>query len=222
MNEHGPIRLEVFVEPSFQENTYLLWADGRPDAWIVDPGFPPQARQVASAIRDSELAARAILLTHCHVDHIAGVSELCEEFADLELLAPAGEEHMLPDPAENLSAQIGESVTTPEPARLLKPGDELTLGSTVWRVLDVGGHSPAGLAFHCPEAGLVFVGDAIFAGSIGRVDFPGSSGDRLLTNIRQSLMTLPAETVIYSGHGPATTVERESRGNPFVIGEIRL
>ncbi|HQL53327.1 MAG TPA: MBL fold metallo-hydrolase, partial [Phycisphaerae bacterium] len=95
------------------------------------------------------------------------------------------------------------------------------LGALTWQVLDVAGHSPGGLAFYCAAAGVVVTGDALFAGSIGRYDFPGSSGARLLANIRQHLLTLPPETVVYAGHGPATTIGDELETNPFLDEDFR-
>jgi glyoxylase-like metal-dependent hydrolase (beta-lactamase superfamily II) len=216
MKPHGPLNVDVFVEAMFQENGYLLWTADGPEAWIIDPGLPPQNQKIAAAVRKRELSPRAILLTHCHGDHIAGVRGLCEEFSDLKLLAPRDEQHMLGDAVANLSRPFGFNITTPAANQLLAHGDRLTLGSLTWQVLDVSGHSPGGLAYHCPDAGVVLTGDALFAGSIGRTDFPGGSAHRLLDNIRRHLLTLPDDTVIYSGHGPATTVAEERDSNPYL------
>ena len=222
MNTHGPLNIDIFVEPMFQENCLLLWTDGGPAAWIIDPGLPPQHSQILAAIEERGLTAEAILITHVHADHIAGVNPLCEQLPDVQLLAPRGEEGMLSDPVANLSRPFGFDVITPPASRLLEPGDELTLGTLAWQVLDVAGHSPAGLALYCQQAGVVIVGDALFAGGIGRTDFPGSSGPLLLENIRQNLLSLPDETVVYSGHGPTTTIIAERVSNPFLQGGFML
>jgi hydroxyacylglutathione hydrolase len=216
MKPHSPLHIDVFVEPMFQENTCLVWTDAGPDAWIIDPGLPPQAEQVRAALAKHQLTPRAILLTHCHADHIAGVAELCHEYPALELLAPRDERHMLRDPAANLSSPFGFNVVTPPATRLIAPGDTLQLGPLDWQALDVSGHSPGGLAYYCASAAVVFTGDALFAGGIGRYDFPGSSGKRLLANIRRHLLTLPDETVVYSGHGPETTIADERDTNPYL------
>jgi glyoxylase-like metal-dependent hydrolase (beta-lactamase superfamily II) len=94
------------------------------------------------------------------------------------------------------------------------------LASLGWRVVDVSGHSPAGLAYYCEAAAVVVTGDALFAGSIGRYDFPGSSGPKLVNNIRRHLLSLPDATVVYSGHGPATTVGEERESNPFLNEDL--
>lgn len=213
---HGPLSIEPFTESMFQENAFLLWNRGAPDAWIIDPGMSPQGANLAKAARARQLAPQAILLTHCHADHIADIGALCQEFPDLAIWVPRGEEHMLLDPAANLSAPFGFSVVCPAASRVLVPGEVLPLGSLSWQVLDVSGHSPGGVAYYCPEASVVFTGDALFAGSIGRYDFPGSSGKRLLENIRRHLLTLPDDTVVYPGHGPVTSIGEERETNPFL------
>jgi len=219
MTEHEAIRIEVFVDPLFQENGFLVWPAADSRAWIIDPSFSPQAEQIVEAARTHGLNVEAILLTHCHADHLAGVATVLRELPQAKLWAPRDEAHMLGSAEANLSAPFGVPVTAPPADRLLCPGEKLQLGSTEWQVLDVGGHSPGGLAYYCPAAGVVIVGDALFAGSIGRYDFPGSSGSRLLRNIRQNLLTLPPHTVVYSGHGPRTTIGQEGRFNPFLLEE---
>ncbi len=216
MNTHGPLNVEVFVDPMFQENGLLLWPLDGQDCWIVDPSFPPQADELAAAVTERRLTLAAVLLTHCHVDHLAGTPVIRSKLPEAPLWAPRDEAHMLADATENLSASLGTPVTAPSAERLLASGDTLELGALRWQVLDVGGHSPGGLAFYCQPAGVVIVGDALFAGGIGRYDFPGSSGERLLNNIRENLLALPADTVVYSGHGPTTTIGRERDTNPYL------
>lgn len=216
MKSHGPLHINVFVEPMFQENAYLLWTDDGPDAWVIDPGLPPQNDDIRAALEKRKLVPRAVVLTHCHADHIAGVAGLLREFPQAELCVPRDEQPMLRDTAANLSAPFGLKIVIPSASRPVAPGEALKLGALKWRALDVAGHSPGGLAYYCRSAGVVFTGDALFAGSIGRYDFPGSSGERLLDNIRRHLLTLPVKTVVYSGHGPATTIEDERETNPYL------
>ena len=127
---------------------------------------------------------------------------------------------MLTDASANMSAALGFGIVASPPEKALSPGDRLDLAGLRWKALDVAGHSPAGLAYYCEQVGVVITGDALFAGSIGRYDFPGSSGPKLLANIRQHLLTLPDDTVVYSGHGPATTIGEERDSNPFLNEEV--
>lgn len=214
------LHIETFVDPIFAENCYLLWTTEpgkttRP-AWIVDPGFQPTPAEVESAIARHGLTPLAIVLTHCHVDHIAGVNDIRGAFPGVPLLAPRDEEDMLESPLGNLSAAMGMQVSTGPAEQWLTPGDTLALGPLSWSVLDVAGHSPGGLAFYCAAQKVVISGDALFANSIGRTDFPGSSLKQLLDNIREHLLKLPDDTVVHPGHGPHTSIGRERRSNPFI------
>jgi len=214
----GSMQTEVFVESSFQENAYVLWPAGEPACWIVDPSFPPQCDELCGFVTERRLTPQAILLTHAHADHIAGVDRVIERFPGIGLWIHPAEEELLGSAKANLSAAFGIPVRSAHrPTRYLQPGLELTLGPTRWLVLDTSGHSPGGISVHCPGAGLVIVGDALFAGSIGRYDFPHSDGSRLLANIRSALLSLPDETRVLPGHGPETTVGRERTSNPFLV-----
>lgn len=210
-----PLAVTAFVDPLFAENCYLISTSDR-SAWIVDPGFAPVAEKVLEHIEGQLLNPLAILLTHCHVDHIAGVEELRDALPGVPLIAPRDEADMLGSPMANLGLPLGFDVAVAPAEQLIVPGDKLTLGSLTWDVLDVAGHSPAGLAYYCASAGIVLSGDSLFADSIGRTDFPGSSLPRLLGNIRKHLLSLPDETRVYTGHGPETTIARERRGNMFL------
>jgi glyoxylase-like metal-dependent hydrolase (beta-lactamase superfamily II) len=124
----------------------------------------------------------------------------------------------LNDPVLNLSAMMGMSVTAPGPDRLLAEGEWLTLGDSRWLVLHTPGHSPGGVTLWCEAGGVAIVGDSLFAGSVGRTDFPGSDPAVLERSIRGKLYVLPDSTKVLPGHGPATTIGREKKSNPYVRG----
>ncbi|MFQ5590153.1 MAG: MBL fold metallo-hydrolase [Phycisphaerae bacterium] len=215
------IQIHITNDPMYAENGMTLYVRDKGPCWIIDPGLPPQAEQIVQHVRDRELTPKAILLTHAHADHIAGIDEVRDALGPLPVYLGREEWAALTDPMENLSARIGPGFATKvvEP-RELTPGDTLKLDGTEWRVLDTSGHSPGGRSFYNAARGIAIVGDALFQGSIGRTDFPHSDGNRLMSNIRDQLMTLPDETRVLSGHGPETTIGRERATNPFLIHHL--
>jgi len=185
----------------------------------VDPGSPPQADDILVFIRDHELTPLAIVLTHAHADHIAGVDDVLAGTGDLPVYLAREEWPMLTDAVQNLSASLGMPVSSgsARDVRDLAVGSTLDLESTRWVVGDVSGHSPGGRSLYCAEQSVVMVGDALFAGSVGRVDFPHSHGPTLLANIKKTLLALPDETRVLSGHGSETTIGAERATNPFIL-----
>lgn len=216
METHGTLQVRIYNDPMFAENGLLLTAADGKQCWIIDPGLPPQPEEMTREIEREGLLPVAIVLTHCHGDHIAGVGPLVERFDGLRIIAPAEEAEMLTDATANRSAMFGFGIVAPPADEVIGPGTTIEMAGLQWDVLDVSGHSPGGLAFHSAAVGVAIVGDSLFAGGIGRYDFPGSSGPRLLANIREQLLTLPDETVIYPGHGPTSTIARERETNPFL------
>jgi hydroxyacylglutathione hydrolase len=211
------VKIETFLDRMFAENCFVVWVREGGPCWIVDPGFPPQCQEALAFIQTHRLKPAALMLTHGHADHIAGVEHILLDWPEVPIVIGQEDDVMLLDSDANLSAPFGIRLKTPRSAdRFLEPGATLDLDGSAWQVLDTSGHSPGGRSLYCPSAGAVIVGDALFAGSIGRTDFPGSNGHLLIRNIREHLLTLPEETVVYSGHGPTTTIGYEKRTNPFV------
>lgn len=211
------IQVETVVDSVFEENAYIVNHRPGGECWVIDPSFTPQPQRIISIVSDRGLRPAAILVTHTHGDHIVGIDELCRQWPDAQLGVPASEASYLTDPDKNLSSAFGFNlVIKAEPTRLLKPGDTLSLEGLECQVRDVSGHSPGGVAFYFPAAKVVFTGDALFAGSVGRTDFPGASETQLLNNIREQLLSMPDETIVYAGHGPSTTIGQERRTNPFL------
>jgi glyoxylase-like metal-dependent hydrolase (beta-lactamase superfamily II) len=211
------VSLDCFVESLFGENAYVVNVEGHDGVWVIDPSFEDRCVQLCNHVQKQNKRVEAVILSHGHGDHIAGIDVVMQRWPDAALLIGREDAHMLTDAAANLSLAFElELIIESKPTGWLDHGTELTLGPTRWTALDTSGHSPGGRSLYCPEASIVITGDALFAGSVGRTDFPGSNGKALLQNIRSHLLTLPGETRVYSGHGPVTTIEKERRSNPFL------
>lgn len=206
-----------FALGPFETNCYVVRVGESRCCWIVDAGYQPA--ELIAHVQAEGLTPEAIVLTHAHADHIAGIREVLGVFPGIPVWLHAAEREWLADPELNLSAAMGLGVTAPGPDATLEHGQELELQGSSWRVFHTPGHSPGSVTLYCEEAGLALVGDALFAGSIGRTDFPGSSFETLANSIRDHLYTLPPETRALPGHGPETTIGREAAGNPFVRAE---
>ena len=209
--------IQRFALGDFQTNCYIITrGDPKPgkSCWIIDVGYQPD--ELLAAVEDQQLVVDAIILTHAHADHIAGVTEAHSRFPGCPILLHESETEWMNDPMLNLSAAIGLSVTAPSPTRDLQGGEELTLEDMTWQVRHTPGHSPGGISLIHTESGTAMVGDTLFQGSIGRTDFPGSSMDTLANSIRTQLYTLDPKTICCPGHGPPTTIEHEMENNPFV------
>ena len=209
------IDISCFPTGQLQTNTIVVSDPETLGCWIFDPAENPD--NVVQFVQNSQLTCKAVILTHGHGDHIAGVNEIIEALAPLPLWCPADDAFMLTDANANLSAQFGGDVTTQQADRLLSPGEKLTLDSSEWLILDTPGHTPGGMSFYCSEAETVIVGDALFASGIGRTDLPGGSTETLLNSIHNQLLTLPDNTKVIPGHGPNTTIGIEKKNNPFLV-----
>lgn len=197
----------------YETNCYLAYDRQKKEGIIIDPG--DEAGLIIDGIKRLDFKPRMILLTHGHVDHIGAVNEMIKTYS-IPLKAGRGEEKLLKSAAANFSALMGAPITCPDPEQLLDDGDKLSFGSEVLTVRQTPGHSPGGVCY--VGDGLVFCGDTLFYGSVGRTDFPGCSHQQLIKSIVEKLLPLPDKTVCYPGHGPTTTIGEERRHNPFLQG----
>jgi len=185
------------------------------ECWIVDPGEDP--RKLLAFLRGSPFTPVAILCTHAHADHIAGIDQVREALGALPILAHPLEREWFTDPMLNLSQFIGEPVSVTPPTGELRDGEQLSLGATRWKVLHTPGHSPGSVTLWCAQANTALVGDTLFRDSIGRIDFPGSLAEAMRNTLHEVLMKLPDHTEVFPGHGPSTTVGRERRSNHYIV-----
>jgi glyoxylase-like metal-dependent hydrolase (beta-lactamase superfamily II) len=217
----GPpeFHLATIVSSDFQENAYVAHLRGRSECLIVDPGLEPL--RILAHLDHHGLVPAAILNTHGHMDHIAGNQAIKKRWPQCPLVIGAGDAGKLISPRSNLSAIFGLPVTSPPADVTVEEGNVYSAAGFDLEVLAIPGHSTGHVVFlwktHDPH--IAFVGDVIFAGSIGRTDFPDGDFEALAEGIRTKLYTLPDSTILYSGHGPATTVGKEKRHNPFVRGD---
>jgi len=210
------MRIAQFTFNPFSENTYVI-ADDHGDAIIIDPGMTDADEDsiLFEYIAEEQLTPRLILNTHCHLDHIMGNSAVAEKYG-IELWCHEKEIAVI-ERAASASLMFGipyrPSIL---PARTIEEGESISIGEINLSTLFVPGHAPGHLAFVCEAERVVFSGDVLFQGSVGRVDLPGCNTADLVQSIQQKMYALPDDFVVYSGHGPSTTIGNEKENNFFV------
>ena len=208
-----PLSIRMLTVGPVAANAYLVTDAATGATVVVDPG--DDAPRLLAALEEAGLVPDGIWLTHAHFDHIGAVAELRETHPVPVRLHPA--DAPLYDNAEQQAAWFGMRVRPPGVAPLdLADGERLALGETIFTVLHTPGHAPGHVAFHAPDAGVLFSGDALFRGSVGRTDLPLCDPAALERSLRERLMVLPDDTRVLSGHGPETTIGHERRTNPFL------
>lgn len=200
---------------NFMTNCYTVYNAVTRDAVLIDPAC--NARFLNNILVNEQLNCVAILLTHGHYDHIGALPELMELVGHkVPIYASAEEEDVLNDPRKNLSTMLSGQMVTVKPDILLQDDQEIELLDTKLRCFLVPGHTKGGMCYYFAENGMLFSGDTLFARSIGRSDFPTGDGIKLVKSIKEKLMTLPDETIVYPGHNERTTIGKERNANPFI------
>lgn len=209
------LQITSFTFNPFQENTYII-NDENNNCWIIDPGMYDlsEKKALVDFLKNKNWKPQYIFNTHCHLDHIFGVDHLVKEF-NIGFKINELELNILKN-AKNSATLFGLNFNDiPSPTEYLDEDSNIKLGNHTIKVLHTPGHSPGSISFYSKESNWVISGDTLFQNSIGRTDLPGGHHETLLNSIALKLFSLPEETIVYSGHGPKTTIGFEKYNNPF-------
>lgn len=209
------MKIVYFVLGPFMTNTFVGYDEETMEGFIIDPTFEPE--KYIDEIKKRNIDLKAILVTHAHIDHIAGLNETRAAFPEAKFYMDQRDEPLLKNPRSNLSFMTGK-LSFEIPDIWIQNKDKIKVAGAELEVIDVAGHTPGGVAFYVADEKLIFTGDSLFQGSIGRTDFPGGSTELLLSNIKGNIFTLPEDTTVLPGHGDMTTVGIEKKTNPFFNG----
>ncbi len=203
------MQVQTLVVSMFATNCYLVSCRETGEGVVIDPGA--EGKKILQQIKKKDLRVKAIINTHGHIDH-TGANGRLKEALKVPLLFPEKDLEIYRNPGFGLGVIFGKAVP---PDRLLKEGELVPVGRRTFKVIETPGHTEGSISLY--SDGVVFTGDALFAGSVGRTDLAGGSYPLLIRSIKEKLMVLPPQTVVYPGHGPATTIEAEGRSNPFLL-----
>jgi len=209
------MKIDCVIVGEYQTNCYILRADSEAkQCLLIDAGLEPSG--LIGFLEKELLNPVAIVLTHGHIDHTAAVSVLRSRYPQMKVYIHKLDADMLTGKRDNLSLLAGVEINTESADVLLEEGDIIEQAGIKLAVLHTPGHTPGGICLHSQQDGAAFVGDTLFAGSVGRTDFAGGSMTELVGSIKKKLFSLPDETVIYPGHGSGSTIAEEKAHNPFV------
>ncbi len=210
------LRYRVLPVTAFAQNCTLLWDEASGEAALIDPGG--EVDRLLAAVQAEGVTLRAVWLTHAHIDHAGGVADVVER-TGVPVIGPHRGDQFWIDALPEQSRLFGfPPARAFTPDRWLADGDQVELGALRFAVRHCPGHTPGHVVFHQPQAQRCWVGDVLFAGSIGRTDFPGGNHAELIASITQKLWPMGDDTVFIPGHGPESTFGEERRSNPFVGG----
>ncbi|HBG21819.1 MAG TPA: MBL fold metallo-hydrolase [Peptococcaceae bacterium] len=205
------MQVECLAVGAMASNCYLVCCEDTKEAMVIDPGA--EGKRILDEVDKKGLTVKYIVNTHGHMDHIAA-NTMIKEATDAKLAIHVEDLPLLSDPKLNLSQYMGRQYSSPKADLFLCDGEELTVGKDVLSVLHTPGHTRGGISLK--GTGVIFVGDTLFAGSVGRTDFPGGSYAELIASIKNKILPCGDEFIVYPGHGPATTVGSERANNPFL------
>lgn len=194
-------------------NCYILYDNESKDGAVIDPGG--NAEEIAGIVKEAGLTIKYIINTHGHFDHVGGNGDL-KALVDAPLAIGEGDAHMLGDAAGQAAVYGIYVAESPKPDILLTDGEEIALGNIKIKVLHTPGHTEGGLCLYIEDDGILFTGDTLFAGSIGRTDLPGGSYDVLMNSIKTKLIPLPDDVKVYTGHEGSSTMGQEKKTNPYL------
>ena len=208
-------QIKSFSFSPVEENTYVLYNESL-DAIIIDPGcyFTEEEETLQEFIKSNKLKPKLLINTHCHLDHVFGNQWVHKQYK-LDLHIHPADEELLKNAPESGKKFGLEFTGYVGPLHYLKEDQIIKLGDDELKVIHTPGHSPGSVSFYCPKQDFIISGDVLFRESIGRADLPGGSFDVLIKSIRGKLFVLPKKTVVYSGHGPSTTILHEWDHNPY-------
>jgi glyoxylase-like metal-dependent hydrolase (beta-lactamase superfamily II) len=212
------LRVERVVVGALEVNCYIVLDEKSKEGIVIDPGA--EGRRIVRIIEGESIILKYIINTHGHVDHIGANRDLKNAFPDALLAIGEFDLPLLRNAMNSYIAMMVGAKESPEPDLLLKEGDIIEFGECTLKVIHTPGHTPGSICLL--TEGIVFTGDTLFAGSIGRVDLPMSQPEKLIPSIKEKLMILPDDTVVLPGHGPKSTIGYERRYNPFVTGTFLL
>lgn len=210
------MEIQKFTFNPFQENTYLIYNEEK-EAFIIDPGCynSEEEEELKAFIQSKYLKVKLVVNTHLHIDHIFG-NAFIEMTYHIKSMANKDDEFLLKN-IDDQARMFGVTLRYPVPSlgKYIQEGDQLKFGNEIFEVYHIPGHSPGSIVLYNAKNHCAFVGDVLFRYSIGRTDLQRGNHQLLIKGIKEKLLSLPEDTVIYSGHGPSTTIGEEKAHNPF-------
>ncbi len=212
------MRIETVVVGPLEVNCYIVWDEKSKEGIVIDPGS--EGKRIQRIVEVEGVNLKYIVNTHGHVDHIGANKDLKEAFPEAELLIHEKDIPLLRNALNSFIAPMVGAKASPEPDRTIDEGDTIEFGEISLKVIHTPGHTAGSICLY--TEGIIFTGDTLFAGSVGRVDLPGSEPEKLIPSIKEKILVYPDDTVVLPGHGPQSTVGQERRYNPFLRGTFTL